>query len=116
MKKIAFAALFALITAPALAVEFYNPTISIDGVAHKIITSGYLEYNSYREAPESAIGFCRKKGFRTYTGAYSMRETIGPYALLNEEGKLVKTFSNSTENRGRFWIADSLDCHEKFLN
>ena len=84
--------------------------VPVNGVPHKLILGGYLEYGRYREAPESAAGYCIAKGHRGYNGAIYYLDQSGPYVLFDAKGAIAKTFEDSEENRGRFWVAESVDC------
>ena len=86
------------------------PQVFVNGVPHKVILGGILEYGRYRDAPESGKGFCVRNGLRDYSGAVSVRSLAGPYALLNAQGAVAKTFDDVPENQRRFWIAERIDC------
>lgn len=110
MKNIFWCGLFFLLSSPAFAERFPHATVKIDGVPHKLILRGFLEYGEYRDALESGDGFCVAAGYRVSVASTSTLADTGPYVLLDSAGFVIKTFSNLPENSNRFWIAESLEC------
>ena len=90
--------------------SFRAPFVEVHGVKHKLILSGFLEWGKFREAPESAQGFCTRMGRGRYSGSVSSLSYRGPYALLGADGQVAKTFADLEEHQARFWTAESIDC------
>jgi hypothetical protein len=99
-----------LLTADSSASSFRAPVVEVEGVKHKLILSGFLEWGKFREAPESAEGFCAREGRGRYSGSVSSLSYSGPYALLGADGRVAKTFTDLEEHQARFWTAESIDC------
>jgi hypothetical protein len=97
-------------SSPALAEVFRFPNVKVDGISHLVVVGGYLEFESYRWAPESADGFCHLVGRKPYSGIIGVYANAGPYVLLDSDGSIQKIFADLPENRGRFQVAELLDC------
>lgn len=65
-----------------------DPLVTIDGVDYRLVKQD----DGSGEVFRSAVGYCKSAGYIGSEGDGSQNGIEGPYAVLDETGKVVKTY------------------------